>query len=109
MTDKDEKTYYKSKKCYFTFAYFDINYDYPVIETYIYLGNASELKDKIPTKEGFLYFQDAESYVHHGFLNSKRHKLESGEVRIWQISEAEVKESLLDYDGLIQELKKCNK
>ena len=107
ITNEDKIAYFNRNKCYFRFTYFDVNYEFPCIETYIYLGDASELKDKIPTTEGFLYFQDAESYANHGILNSNRHKLENGEMRIWEIIEVEAKKNILNYDQLIQALKEC--
>jgi len=107
MTSENSTPCFYRNKCYFRFNYFDTNYEFPNIETYIYLGNALEMKEKIPITEGFLYFQDAESYANHGFLNSKRHKLENNEMRIWQISEVEAKNKLLNYDQLIQVLKEC--
>ncbi|WP_031433035.1 hypothetical protein [Methylomarinum vadi] len=107
MASEDTPPYFNRNKCYFRFNYFDSNYEFPSIETYIYLGNALEMKEKIPIMEGFLYFQDAESFANHGFLNSKRHELENDEMRIWQISEAEAKKKLLNFDQLIQVLKEC--
>ena len=109
MSNEDQIAYFNRNKCYFSFAYFDTDYECPSIETWVYLGNASELKDKTPATEGFLYFQDADSYANHGFLNAKSHKLENGEMRVWQISEADAKEKLLNFDGLIQALIKCKK
>lgn len=107
MTIANEKrlAYFNRNKCYFRFNYFDSNYVYPSIETYVYLGDALELNEKITTMEGFLYFQDAESYANHGPLNSKGHKLEDGEMRIWQISEVDAKNKILNFDGLIQALR----
>jgi hypothetical protein len=111
MADEDTTPYFIRNKCYFRFTYFDTDYEYPAIDTWVYLGdsNTPELKDKIPADAGFLYFQDADSYANHGFLNSKRHKLEDGEMRVWQISEADAKEKLLHFDGLIQALINCKK
>jgi hypothetical protein len=71
----------------------------------VYLGNAFELKDKFPTKDGYLYFQDAESYVNHGFLNSQGHKLDEGEIVVMQTNEVEAKKTIFDLNRLIQELK----
>jgi hypothetical protein len=97
-------TTYVSKKCYFKLTYFDYDFLYPKVDTVVYLGNASELKDKLPTKEGYLYFQDAESYANHGFLNSQGHKLDEGEMVIMQTSEAIAKKTIFDINGMVQEL-----
>ncbi len=105
INNEDQIAYFNRNKCYFRVNYFDTNYEFPSIETYIYLGDALEMKERIPVTEGFLYFQDAESYVNHGCLNSKAHKLENGEMRIWQISEDEAKKKILNFEELIESLK----
>lgn len=105
MAKKDQVSNFNRYSCYFWLAYYDTNYEYPSIETYIYLGDAIELNEKFPTTEGHLYFQDAESYVYNNSSNSKGHKQEPG--RIWEISENEANEKLLDFGGLILELEKC--
>lgn len=87
---------YVPGKCYFKLTYFDSDFLYPKVDTLVYLGNASELKDRLPTKEGYLYFQDAGSYVNHGFLNSQSHEIEEGEMVIMQTSEAIAKRTIMD-------------
>jgi hypothetical protein len=109
MISDNSITGYTSRKCYFKVAYYDYDLRYPKVETVVYLGNASELKDSLPTKEACLYFQDAESYVNHGFLNSQGHKLDEGEMIIMQFSEANVKKSIFDFDEMVQELIRWNK
>lgn len=104
IANEDQTAYFNRNKCYFRLNYFDVNHECPSIETYIYLGSALEVKEKIPVTEGFLYFQDAESYANYGFLNSKGHRLENDEMRIWQISETEAKKKILNFDELIKTL-----
>lgn len=104
MFSNNNLTPYIVGKCYFKLTYFDYEFIYPRIDTIVYLGNALELKDKFPTKDGYLYFQDAESYVNHGFLNSHGHKLDEGEVVVMQTNEVEAKKTIFDINGLIHEL-----
>jgi hypothetical protein len=100
MTTNCNKTAYISKRCYFKFVYFDYDFLYPRIDTVVYLGNDLELKNKLPTEKGYLYFQDAESYVAHGFLNSQGHKLDEGEMSIMQVSETLAKRTIFDINGI---------
>jgi hypothetical protein len=95
---------YVPRKCYFQLTYFDYEFLYPKVDTVVYLGDASELKDRLPTKKGYLYFQDAESYANHGFLNSQSHKLDEGEMVIMQTSEAIAKRTIFDISGMMEKL-----
>ncbi|CAG7856530.1 hypothetical protein MCAMS1_01052 [biofilm metagenome] len=108
MTINDANNYIPNK-CYFKVAYYDYDLRYPKVETVIYLGNAFELKDRLPTQEAYLYFQDAESFSNHGFLNSQGHKLDEGEMGIFQFTEANAKKFVYDIDGMINELMRWNK
>lgn len=108
MAINNDKNYYVSKKCYIMFAYYDYDCIYPKLDTLVYLGNASELKDRLPTEEGFLYFQDTESYANHGFLNSYGHELDEGEMLIKETSEAIAKKTIFDINGIMQELMRWN-
>jgi len=108
MATVSNTTTYVPRKCYFQLSYFDYDFLYPKVDTVVYLGNASELKNKLPTEEGYLYFQDAESYANHGFLNSKGHKLDEGEMVVMQKSEVIAKKTIFDIDGIVQKLMRWN-
>lgn len=109
MTIDDEVHIYIPKKCYFMFAYYDDDCVYPMLTTLVYIGSALELKDRLQAEEGFLYFQDAESYANHGFLNSYGHKLDKDEIIIKEISEAIAKKTIFDINGIVQKLMRWNK
>ncbi|WP_367154869.1 hypothetical protein [Methylomonas sp. HYX-M1] len=109
MDTVSNTTTYVSRKCYFQLSYFDYDFLYPKVDTVVYLGNAYELKDKLPTEEGYLYFQDAESYANHGFLNSKGHKLDEGEMVVMQKSEAIAKKTIIDINSFIEKFKNLAK
>ena len=51
MVISNNITTYVSRKCYFQLTYFDYEFLYPKVDTVVYLGNASELKDKLPHLE----------------------------------------------------------
>lgn len=109
MTADSNTATFVPKKCYFQLSYYDYDFLYPKVDTVVYLGNASELKNKLPTEEGYLYFQDAESYANHGFLNSKGHKLAEGEMVVMQKSEIIAKKTIIDINSFVEKLKNMAK